>query len=371
MLFPSGYLAECTANLDDPTISLPTDHFNIVTWDGNNSSGRTITGVGFQPNWVWIKCRSDSASHQLYDTVRGVNKRLATNNTAAEVNQDEYGYLSAFATDGFTLTNGSNGSYPAGSVNMSGRNYVGWSWYAPTSFSNSAGVNTATLASSGTVNTTAGFSIVSYTGNATASTKIYHGLNAVPKWILIKRLSGDNWISYHAGSNDSNQDDYYYEFQNTDARKGPNSNYMWSSIPPDSNIFGVFSDGAVNLNGHNFIAYVFAEVAGYSRFGHYVGNGDSDGMFVHLGFRPALVIVKANDNEPWVMFDDKRPVQNPATKRIRANESSAEDDASGRYKDFYANGFKAKGTSGEQNSNGQRYIYMAWAKSPFKYARAR
>ena len=189
--------------------------------------------------------------------------------------------------------------------------------------------------------------------------------------MLLKRRDGYNWISYHDESNATNPQRYYYEFQNTDSRKGDSTAFMWDDIVPDSNTFGIYSDGAVNNNGSNIIAYIFSEVVGYSKFGHYVGNGNSDGTFINLNFRPALVIVKANDGEPWVMYDNKRTVQNPVTKRLRANSSDSEDDASGRYKDFYANGFKARGTSGEQTRSGQRYIYMAWAETPFKYARAR
>ena len=147
---------------------------------------------------------------------------------------------------------------------------------------------------------------------------------------------------------------------------------MFDDISPDTNIFGIYSDGAVNANGVNIIAYVFAEVAGFSKFGHYFGNSDNDGTYIPLGFRPALVIVKSNaSGESWVMYDDFRNANNPMSKRLRADDNSSEDDASGRHKDFYANGFKARGTSGEQNTNGQRYIYMAWARNPFKYARAR
>ncbi len=359
---PTGYQSLCTANLPEPTIALPTDHFNPLLYTGNGGTN-AISGLDFQPDWVWLKKRNGSTNHLVFDSVRGINRSLNTNGTGGE-DTSSTTKLTSFNSDGFTLGSNSSG-------NNNGDSYVAWNWYAPTSFSNSAGSNGATIASTGKVNQTAGFSIVSYTGNATRDQKVYHGLNAAPKWMLIKRRDGDNWISYHDESNATNPQRYYYEFQNTDSRKGDSTAFMWDDIVPDSNTFGIYSDGAVNNNGSNIIAYIFSEVVGYSKFGHYVGNGNSDGTFINLNFRPALVIVKANDGEPWVMYDNKRTVQNPVTKRLRANSSDSEDDASGRYKDFYANGFKARGTSGEQNSSGQRYIYMAWAETPFKYARAR
>ena len=372
---PSGYLALCSANLPDPTVAISNEYFGIHTWTGN-ATVRKISDtskVNFTPDWVWVKCRSNTHDHQVTDSVRGTSKALATNTTGGEVDWDtEYSGnnkgMGDFVNGGFILDdNGNNARY-----NQNGQTFIAWCWRAGTSFSNSAGSNSATIASTGSVNTSAGFSIVSYTGNATRDQKVYHGLNAVPKWILLKRRDGDNWISYHGESADSSPQRYYYEFQNQDARKGANDAFMWDDIAPDSNIFGIYSDGAVNNNGSNIIAYVFAEVAGFSKFGHYFGNSDADGTYIPLGFRPALVIVKSNESgESWVMHDMARDVDNPIVKGLQANSNSADTDASGRYKDFYANGFKARGTSGEQNTNGHRYIYMAWAENPFKYARAR
>ena len=360
---PSGYQKLNSQNLPEPTIAMPHEYFKTLLYTGNGGTN-AISGLDFQPDWVWLKKRNGSTNHLVFDSVRGINRSLNTNGTGGE-DTSSTTKLTSFNSDGFTLGSNSSG-------NNNGDSYVAWNWRAGTSFSNSAGSNTATIASTGSVNTTAGFSIVSYTGNATRDQKVYHGLNAVPKWILLKRRDGDNWISYHGESADSNPQQYYYEFQNQDARKGANDAFMWDDIAPDSNIFGIYSDGAVNNNGSNIIAYVFAEVAGFSRFGHYVGNSDSDGPLIYLGFRPALVIVKSNESgESWVMHDEARQEGNPIKKGLQANSSSSETDASGRYKDFIANGFKVRGTSGEHNTNGHRYIYMAWAQNPFKYARAR
>lgn len=362
---PSGYLALCSANLPDPTIEMPHQYFDIALYTGTGST-QSITGLNFQPDWVWCKNRTNTNRHGVFDSVRGATKRLRTDGTDAEVTDPDT--LTSFNSDGFTI-GADVGEF---GVNQNGSNFVSWNWRAGTSFSNSAGSNGATIASTGSVNTSAGFSIVSYTGNATRDQKVFHGLNAKPKWFLIKRRDGDNWISYHGEAADSQPERYYYEFQNQDARKGPSDAFMFDDIAPDTNTFGIYSDGAVNNNGSNIIAYVFAEVAGFSKFGHYFGNSDNDGTYIPLGFRPALVIVKSNAvGESWVMYDDERPIHNPASKRLRADSNGSEDDASGRHKDFYANGFKARGTSGEQNTNGQRYIYMAWARNPFKYARAR
>ena len=362
---PSGFLALCSANLPDPAVAIPSENFNIVGYTGNRTA-RSITGVGFQPVWVWIKDRGGGQNHIVFDSVRGTNKGLRPDSSGAETTATNQ--LTSFDSDGFSLGADTN----VGDVNYAFNAHVAWCWKAGTAFSNSAGSNSATIASSGSVNQSAGFSIVSYTGNATRDQKVFHGLNAVPKWFLIKRRDGDNWISYHGESVDTNPQQYYYEFQNQDAVKGANDAFMFDDISPDTNIFGIYSDGAVNANGVNIIAYVFAEVAGFSKFGHYFGNSDNDGTYIPLGFRPALVIVKSNaSGESWVMYDDFRNANNPMSKRLRADDNSSEDDASGRHKDFYANGFKARGTSGEQNTNGQRYIYMAWARNPFKYARAR
>ena len=314
---PSGYLALCSANLPDPTIEMPHQYFDIALYTGTGST-QSITGLNFQPDWVWIKKRSNAENHEVQDSVRGATKRLATNTTAGE--STIAGSISSFNSNGFTVVD-------AGTTNESGETYVAWNWRAGTSFSNSAGSNGATIASTGSVNTSAGFSIVSYTGNATRDQKVFHGLNAKPKWFLIKRRDGDNWISYHGEAADSQPERYYYEFQNQDARKGPSDAFMWDDIAPDTNTFGIYSDGAVNNNGSNIIAYVFAEVAGFSKFGHYFGNSDADGTYIPLGFRPALVIVKSNESgESWVMYDDQRPIHNPASKRLQANTSDAEDD---------------------------------------------
>ena len=364
---PSGYKALCAANLPDPAIVQPSEYFNIVLWSGNNSSGRTITGVGFQPDWVWLKCRSDGASHQLHDAVRGANKIISSNKQAAESNTDEYGYLSAFATDGFTLTNGSNASYPAGSVNMSGRTYVAWNWKAGDSTVTN---NDGSTSSQVRANTTAGFSIVSYTGTGSNAT-VGHGLGVAPDIVIVKnRTDSNHWNIYHAGNGGNTPaEDFVIYFSGTNAKINQSSN--WNDTAPTSSVFSVGSSNGSNGSSDNMIAYCFSEVEGYSKFGAYGGNGDSNGAFVYLGFRPRYVVFKRTDSTSnWNIRDTARDPVNETEEYLLYNSSEQAGDSSSKI-DFLSNGFKHRNTSGAFNSSSGSYIYLAFAENPFKYARAR
>ena len=358
---PAGFSTLTSANLPEPTIAKGDQYFDIATWSGNDGS-QTISSLGFQPDLVWIKATDRAENHFWTDSVRGAGKSLASNNTASEV--DNSSKFTGFTSSGFTMNTTDN------QINGGGVDFVGWNWAAGTAFSNSAGSNSATIASSGSVNTTAGFSVVSYQGNATRDQLVYHGLNAAPKWFLIKRRDGDNWYMYHSESADSNPQQYYYEFQNQDARKGANDAFMWDDIVPDSNNFGIYSDGGVNNNGSNIIAYVWSEVAGFSKFGHFIGNGNANGAYIHCGFTPRFVMVK-NNNQGFntVIQDTHRSPGNVANKKLCPDNNAAE--ASNDNFDILSNGFKMRTSDAGTNASGSRYVFMAFASNPFKYARAR
>ncbi len=358
---PSGYLALCTANLPEPTISpnadeQADDYFNTIIWTGDNTSSRSITGVGFQPDFSWVKSRSNANNHNITDAVRGVNKQLLTNTASAESTYTTY--ITAFGSDGFTVGND-------GDVNGSGKTYVAWNWKAGgTAVSNTDG----TITSSVSANTDAGFSIVSYTGTDSATETIGHGLGAVPAMLIIKsRDSSLNWAVYHKGSDATAPEDYLLRLNTIDARADVTS--AWNDTAPTSSVFTVGTSSLVN-NTDDFIAYCFAEIEGYSKFGSYIGNGSTDGTFVYTGFRPAFVLVKDTGAADWDIQDTTRSPFNPSVVRLWANLSSAE--VTSTYDiDFLSNGFKLRSTNPDTNSNGDTKIYMAFAENPFKYANAR
>jgi len=458
---PSGYLAECSANLTEPSILLPDKHFDTLIYTGDGGT-QTITGLQYRPDWVWIKRRNASTSSRLLDTVRGSDKRLISNLSDSEVTHN---YMPSFNSDGFTLTGGHT------PYNKSGSTYVAWNWNAgetdgktytvtvvsdsgnkyrfdgfgtsavtldlaeggtyifnypsghPFRFSTTSDgthgggseyttgvthnsstqvtivvaasaptlyyycsshsgmggqVNTnSTLGSSNfdgnlqsvtKVNATSGFSIVKWTSGANAYKTVGHGLGVKPQVVIIKRRDATgNWFVFYDvvdGTND------YLQLNSTTTALNAES---YSIVPPTSTVFG--TDGAFvggNTNA-TMIAYVFSSVAGYSKFGSYVGNGSSsDGMFVHTGFRPAWVMWKATGlSSNWVILDSARDTQNVTENVIQANESSAENTTMGD-SDFLSNGFKLRTTvNNDTNVNNQTYIYLAFSESPFKNARAR
>ena len=360
---PSGFLALCTANLPEPTIgpnstTQADDHFNTVLYTGG-SSGQGITGVGFKPDWTWIKSRSHASSHVLTDSSRGVTKSLFSDTTGAESTLS--GGVTAFGTDGFTLGT-------EGTVNTNTRTYVAWNWKA------NGGTATATISESGNnpaavvqANPTAGFSIVAYTGTQAAGT-IAHGLGAVPKMMIFKNraVDGNGWIVYHAGNTAAPETDFLF-LNNTNAT-ADNAN-RFNDTAPTNSVFTLGADANINDNGVACIGFIFAEVEGYSKFGSYTGNGNVDGAFVYLGFRPAWILLKCqNDACSWNILDNTRDPINTVLEYILPNSADAAADLV--QADFLSNGIKFRTTNAERN--GTRVIlYMAFAESPFKYANAR
>jgi hypothetical protein len=357
---PSGFLALCTANLPDPAV-VPGENFNTVLYTGNGSTN-AISGVGFQPDWVWGKRRDSTGNNWVFDAVRAAGNQLVTNNTNAEVTGSTE--FASFDSDGFTVTS------TAGSFNASGGSYVAWNWKADNTSgsSNTDGSITSTVAA----NPDAGFSIVSYTGNASAGATVGHGLSQAPDMIILKDRSGaTNWSVYHA-SNTSAPETDALALNTTDAT----SDYLWwNDTAPTSSVFSLGAISNTNASGNNFIAYCFHSVDGFSKFGSYTGNGSTDGPMVYTGFRPAFVMVKRTDGVPddWYIRDSVREPENPTDATIYADLSYAEDTSGGAayYVDFLSNGFKLKGSGGGFNASGGTYIYMAFAEFPTKFANAR
>jgi hypothetical protein len=334
------------------TINKSTDYFNTKLYSGN-ATARSITGVGFQPDFTWIKNRSYTHNHVLSDAVRGSNKGLNSDTNNAEVTDSSNGYVTGFVSDGFSI---SNSDY--GWVNNSSSNYASWNWKA----NGSGSANTdGDINSTVSVNQTAGFSIVKYTGTDVAGATVGHGLGAVPKMIILKRLvdNGYDWVVYHKDKTAGlylNSSGY-----NNDS----SSNNIWfNGTAPTSSVFSIGTDGRIG-DATNFIAYCFAEKTGYSKFGKYTGNGNEDGSFVYTGFKPVFVMVKIIDTQTdnWAMYDNKRnPFNLDTSQRIRANTNTAEVTANGDL-DFFSNGFKVHSSDGEINGSGSSYIYMAFGQS--------
>jgi hypothetical protein len=354
---PTGFNRLNTFNLPTPTIGATATtqankYMDATLYTGNGTSQSVVNAGGFQPDWVWIKMRSGAAGNELFDSARGANIVLFSNATNAESNS---GTMSAFNSNGFTPV------YQASDVstNNNGSTYVGWQWRA-----NGAGVsNTAgSITSSVSANTSAGFSVVTYTGTG-ANATVGHGLGVAPKMVIIKSRSAvDFWVVWQTALSGTE-----YLLLNSTNAKATAATYFNSTIP-SSTVFSLGSDSRPNGNGTTYVAYCFAEVAGYSKFGSYTGNGSADGTFIYTGFKPAYVLRKRTDStSDWVIADDARNPNNEVTYRLYANVSDSE---GGEALDFLSNGFKNK-ADGSLNTNGGSYIYMAFAESPFKFANAR
>ena len=334
------------------TIDKPTENFNTVLYSGNGGT-QSITGVGHQPDWVWIKQRAnDSYSHELFDSVRGATKYLVSDGTAAESTSATT--LTSFDSDGFSL-----GSDTI--VNKSGRTLVAWNWLAGgSSSSNGNGSITSTVSA----NTTAGFSIVSYTGTGSNAT-VGHGLGAVPKMIIVKsRSHTKDWTVYHSYLGNTK----WLELNATGAEQ-TNSN-RWNNTSPTSSVFTVNVDSSVNGSSYTYVAYCFSDIKGYSKLGGFRGNGNADGEFVYTGFSPAFVLLKnADETEQWWIFDNKRNGYAGNFRYYSLNPNSGSNEgtnsADANHIDFLSNGFKLRTTAQQLNGSGDDFIYMAFAESPF------
>ena len=373
---PSGYLALCSANLPEPTLSpnqleQANDHFNTVLYTGDGNTTQNITGVGFMPDWTWLKERSSSSGHVLADSSRGYEKFL----TSHTYNVESTGILNNNATrtnDGFQTTN-------SGASNQSSQTYVAWNWKANGGTKTTVSIGdissgVPSIASEVQANTKAGFSIVLYTGTGASSGTIAHGLGAVPKQIWVKnRDEAYNWKVYHAENTSAPETDYLV-LDTTDATADNVTH--WNDTAPDANVFTIGSSNGLIKNTNKYLAYCFAEIEGYSKFGSYVGNGSTNGTFVFTGFRPAFLLYKKSSaTGNWIMDDNKTQTFNHDSNYLVANSADAEGDTTtntaGHVFDMLANGFKMRNTNSDRNANGANYIYMAFAEVPFKFANAR
>ena len=325
-------------------IDKPSDYFNTAPYSGDSNTTQAITGVGFQPDWVWIKSRSSAANHNLWDIIRGTSKYLKSNSTDAEITDATL--FNSFNSDGFTVGNG-------GIVNDSGQTYVGWCWKgANGTASNTDGSITSTVSA----NTTSGFSIVSWTGNGSTTT-VGHGLGVTPKLYITKdRTNGSTNWHYHTTQIDGGMD---FAFLNQ-----TNAFSSSSLSAPSSTLITV--GGTINTSSANFISYVFAEKKGYSKFGSYTGNGNADGAFVYTGFKPAFLLMKRTDSiSQWRMWDNKRDTFNVADQALLPNNSTATQENSNQNVDLLSNGFKWRASYVDTNASGGTFIYMAFAENPF------
>jgi hypothetical protein len=355
-----GYLALCTDNLPAPAIKQPETQFNVVLYTGNGTS-QDITGVGFQPDFVWIKARSGVArSNVLFNSITGANTSLSSDLTNAEYSS---WVGQSFLSDGFRVD-----ATATSETNTNAISYVAWCWKAGgTAVSNTDGSITSQVSA----NVDAGFSIVSYTGNGTNPSTIGHGLGVVPAMIITKvRSTTGEWPVYHQ----SLTPDYTLYLNATYAASTYQNRYDYSAFTSSVYSSHATSGGEINTSGQTYIAYCFAEIEGFSKFGSYVGNGSANGTFVYTGtgFKPAFVMIKRTDStQNWPIVDTSRDTYNIANKRLFANLSNAEDTGIPNYLDLLSNGFKCRDGNVSYNASGGTYIYMAFAEHPFKYATGR
>ena len=329
--------------IDDPGL-----FFNTVLYTGDGNDGRTVTGVGFQPDWVWLKSRSEAEHHTLNDSVRGANKQLYSHLSYSEATDTDR--LQSFDSNGFTL-----GTDVI--VNKNTETFVSWNWKAGGSASSNSD---GSITSSVSVNTTAGFSIVSYTGTGSNAT-VGHGLGASPEVVIVKRR--DNARGWRVGGEAIGTTNQFLALDTDVAFDSATTGFKSFS----STTFGIGTSLDWNVSSSTFIAYCFAEKKGYSKFGSYTGNGGTDGTFVFCGFKPAFVILKCSSAiSKWLIMDNKRPTSggNPNNARLFADVSNTESTTSNML-DFCSNGFKLRTTDTDHNASGSTNIYMAFAESPF------
>ena len=350
---PADHLTLCAQNIPEPTVPNGTDYFNSIEYTGNDSSDRDITGVGFQPDLLWIKNRSQTDWHIVQDSVRGANKALFTNVTNAESTDNDNGHVNSFLTDGFNVTAGDQGN-----VNENGESYVAWNWKE---------------------SAVAGFDIVSYTGTGSSPQTRAHSLGVAPEMIIVKSRSGtdgdEHWAVYHHRNQTTTASSAQYW-----ARLNTNGAFedlaMWNDTAPTSSVFTTQNHAISNANTKTFIAYVFAGVEGYSQFGRYIGTGSqTTGPFVYTGFQPQFLLVKKVSAAHWHIHDNIRNKYNPMNAPLYPNDTPADEyynlsNAASLVVNFHANGFQPWTTHSEYNANDSAYIYAAFAERPFKYSNA-
>jgi len=356
---PTGFLSLCSSNLSisDDIDPAQTDddyiggkQFNTILYTGTGSSN-ALTGLGFQPDLVWVKRRNGSADHKLTDSTRGVTKSLEPNDTTNEAT-DTNG-LTAFGSDGFTV--GSDAAY-----NNSSDTYVAWAWRCAggTTATNSEGNHDCTLQA----NAKAGFSIMTLANYTSASgVTLGHGLDTAPSFYMHKPLGNTKpWHVYHSGIGATKA-----MVWNTTASAATAIGY-WANTAPTADVLSLGNTFAGTGNG---IVYAWSEIEGYSKFSSYVGNGDANGPFVYTGFRPRFLIIKAADSaQTWFMYDTERSTFNPVNRYLYGQRDLSEDTAGSINIDFLASGFKIRNSRSDTNTSGDTYLSMCWGDVPFKYS---
>jgi hypothetical protein len=372
---PSGFKALCTQNLPPVTIGATSttqarNYFDVLLETGTGSA-RSVTGLNFQPDFLWAKGKNESTSHLLYDAVRGVDKSLNTNNILAE--DTTAGQLTSFNSNGYSLPNDT-----AGYLNKNGRSYVFWNWNAGGSNQTisvgqyaTSPANVPSIASTVRANTTAGFSVLTYNPGNTSGT-IGHGLNVAPQFIIVRSRTnsgGDPWGVYHVSLGNTK----YLRLNTTDAEATLST--VWNNTSPTSTVVSIGTSDIVSSADTSFIMYCFAPVAGYSAFGSYTGNGSTDGPFIYTGFRPRWIMIRRTDSTGnWQIQDTARTPYNWTCAALFADSSAAEvtTEVESTYgRDYLSNGFKIRASHTSHNASGGTYIYAAFAESPFKYSLAR
>ena len=335
-------------------IDKPSDYFETVTYAGGTTD---ISSLDFQPDFVWGKKRTGAENHALFDSVRGATKTLNSNTTAAESTRS--GSLTSFDSDGFTM-GGSDGI-----ISSSGNNYVAWSWKAGTSFTNDASsTGIGSIDSTGSVNTDAGFSIISWSGTGSNGT-IAHGLGSAPQVVLLKERNGsNNWLMSHQPLSASLGDYTRFMTLNSEGAVSGANNVVFQGSAFTSSVFNVGTSAGSNRSGGTYIGYIFSEKQGYSKFSFYKGNGNVDGSFIWTGQKSAFIMIKRSDvSDSWCVFDNKRLGYNVNNNTLFANQTATENTEASI--DFLSNGFKIRGTQTRLNTSGGTYIYMAFAENPF------
>ena len=335
---PSGYKALSTNNLTAPTIAVPKNYFDAYAYTGTGAA-TSSTHFAFSPSLVWIKNRTDVASHAIFDSVRGVQKFFSSNASTAE-DTDDTQSLSAFGSAGFSLGSGAS----TADVNTSAKNYISWVWKeSPTS----------------------GFDIVTYTGTGVAKTEV-HALSSAPEMIIVKdrtAASTNDWAVYHAANTSAPETDYL--LLNSTAATADDATY-WNDTAPTASVFSVGTNADVNTNTNSYVAYLFDQVDGFSKFGSYTGNAAADGPFIYTGFKPRYVMIKSSTAaDAWLVYDTARNTYNVAGTTLVPNTTAADATISGI--DFLSNGFKLRTITTTPNA-AQTYIYAAFAEQPFYYS---
>jgi hypothetical protein len=345
-----------------PTPTIPDGKLfmNATTYTGTGASLNVIngnTGQSFQPDLVWLKIRSSADSNGLFDSVRGAGKRLQSNDTSVEATTTAV--QSAFLSNGFTVGTDvqSNGN---------GSTYVGWQWKA----GGAAVTNTAgSISAQVSANTTSGFSIVTYTGNATSGATVGHGLGVAPSFIIAKSRTQTavDWPTYHISTGNNGGCTL------NEALAKVTTAGWWNNTTPSSTVFTIGNGAQTNGSAQSMVAYCWAPVAGYSAFGGYTGNGSTDGPFIYTGFRPKFLLIKRTDaGRNWFIYDTSRSPFNATLLELSPNLSNAEATSAGSLGfDLLSNGFKLRTNQSAYNESTATYIYAAFAENPFKYANAR